>query len=487
MTLRTSIMHVGSLVLAALLAGPEAAQAQTRLTLADALARAADHSELLVAARAGERRAAAGEQRAFSARLPQIDFSGGYSRTLASEFSGAFESTAPPCAPLDVDPTAPIDDRVAELERAAGCGALGPSFNFADLPFGQRNIYNLGFSFSQAVYSGGRISGEQRQAEALGRIAALTTSATEAQLQLEVAQAFYDAALADRLLTIAQSVFDQAAATYDQTRLAYEAGRQPEFELLRAQVNRDNQRPTVIRRQAERDVAYLRLRRLLEIPEREPILLDVDLESPNLPPPAPFADELARANEVNEAGRLAIDQAEAVVAAREAAVNVARAARLPTVSLVSSYAGVGYPRDGVFPSAGDFRTNWSAGMSVRMPVFNGWRLAAEERAARADLEQAQAELQRTRELSVLDYATAQQELTSAEAVWEASAGTVQQAQRAYEIAELRNREGLSTQLELADSRLSLEIAQANRAQAARDLQVARARVALLPDLPMVPR
>jgi outer membrane protein TolC len=43
---------------------------------------------------------------------------------------------------------------------------------------------------------------------------------------------------------------------------------------------------------------------------------------------------------------------------------------------------------------------------------------------------------------------------------------------------------VSTQLELSDSRLLLQQAEANRAQAARDLQVARARVALLPDLPL---
>ena len=61
---------------------------------------------------------------------------------------------------------------------------------------------------------------------------------------------------------------------------------------------------------------------------------------------------------------------------------------------------------------------------------------------------------------------------------------VQQAQRAYEIAELRYREGLSTQLELSDARLLLQQAQANRAQAARDVQVARVRLALLPDLPL---
>ena len=73
---------------------------------------------------------------------------------------------------------------------------------------------------------------------------------------------------------------------------------------------------------------------------------------------------------------------------------------------------------------------------------------------------------------------------AARATWEASGGTVQQATRAYEIADVRYRAGVSTQLELTDSRLLLQQAEATRAQAARDVQVARARVALLPELPL---
>ncbi len=48
---------------------------------------------------------------------------------------------------------------------------------------------------------------------------------------------------------------------------------------------------------------------------------------------------------------------------------------------------------------------------------------------------------------------------------------------------MRYREGVSTQVELADSRILLEQARANRAVAARDLQVAQVRAALLPWLP----
>ncbi len=473
------------LPLALLLASPIAApaSAQTPLTLAEAIRLATERGEAVAIARAGESRADADAARARSLLLPQVGLVSGYTRTLASEFSIALDDIAAPCAPLAVNPSAALTDRVGELERAASCGAIGPNFNFGDLPFGQRNTYQATLSFAQPLYTGGRVSAQRRQAELGQRLAALGTSSTEAAIALDVTRAFYDAALADRLLAIAESGAAQAAAAYEQTRIAYEAGRQPEFELLRAQVARDNERPAVIRRRAERDVAYLRLRQLLELPADAPLVLDVDLDAPGLPAPTPFAAALD-AQPAAEPDRASVQQAAALVAVRDAAVSVARAERLPAINLSSTLGRVGYPSDGFFPGPGDFRTNWSVGATLSVPLFEGGRIKANELSARADLAEAEARLRQARELAQLDSATARQELAAAQAVWEASAGTVQQAERAYQIAELRNREGLSTQLELSDSRLSLQVAQTNRAAAARDLQVARARVALLPNLPV---
>lgn len=476
--------------LAATLATTTTAQAQTtRLTLEQAIALATGHSETVDIAHAGEARADAEQQRVRSLKLPQLSFAGTYSRTLASEFSGAFDaSETPTCDPLSVDASKPVADRLAELERAASCGAIGPSFSFGRLPFGQRNIYQGALSFSQSVYTGGRQGAEEAQAT-LGRQAAgLVTSTAEAQVTLDVTQAFYDAALSDRLVTIAESGYDQAAATHNQVRLAFEAGRQPEFELLRALVARDNQRPAVIRNRANRDIAYLRLRQLLELPADAPLSLDVDLDTPTLVAPGPFADALASARAAGTvADRAGVRQAATNVSLREAGVKIALAERRPSIGVTSAFSRVGYPSEGAFPGVGDFRTNWSLSASLQMPILTGGRLRASELTARANLTEAQAQLKQARELAVLDSATALQDLTAAEATFEASAGTVEQAQRAYEIAELRNREGLSTQLELSDSRLSLQVAQANRAQAARDVQVARARVALLPNLPIAQR
>jgi len=119
-----------------------------------------------------------------------------------------------------------------------------------------------------------------------------------------------------------------------------------------------------------------------------------------------------------------------------------------------------------------------------VPILTGGRLRADVAIARAEARMAEARLRQARELAALDTQSALEELRAAVSAWEASAGTIQQAQRAYQIAELRYREGVSTQVELSDARLALVLAQATRAQAARDVQVARARVALLPDLPV---
>jgi outer membrane protein TolC len=72
----------------------------------------------------------------------------------------------------------------------------------------------------------------------------------------------------------------------------------------------------------------------------------------------------------------------------------------------------------------------------------------------------------------------------AAASYDASVGTDTQAARAYAIAEVRFQEGISTQVELQQSRTQYEQARLNRVLAARDLAVAQLRVAFIKDLPV---
>jgi outer membrane protein TolC len=332
----------------------------------------------------------------------------------------------------------------------------------------------------------------------VGREAAvLGVSSARAQLLLDVTQAYYDAALSDRLVSIAEASFAQAGATLQQTQAGFDAGAQPEFEVLRARVTRDNQTPLVIRQRVNREVAMLRLKQLLDLPPDYDLRLADALGDDLLAPAPAFA---ARVSAI-EAGlrvtdpvsfpltvqaealpdRTAVAEAATTLRLREASLQLTEAQLRPSVSLNSTYSRIAYPSN--FLPAFD-RANWSVGATLNVPILTGGRQRGDEQVARAEVDQARLQLRQVEELAGLDTRLAWAELLAARAAWEASAGTVQQATRAYEIADVRYRAGVSTQLELSDSRLLLQQAEANRAQAARDLQVARARVALLPDLPL---
>lgn len=470
------------------------------LSLSDAVRMGEQRSEAIEIARAGVRRANGQQYQARSQRLPQLFGSSGYTRTLRSQFQGSFsgapaaDSTRPmpPAPPCDVylrDPSASIAERLAGLELAQRCSfGDNPFAALANLPFGQEHQYQLGLSLSQNIFTGGRVSAQNAIANAGKHSSDIELTAQRAQIILDVTQSYYDAALADRLARIAESSLTQTEDVFRQTQLGRSVGTLSEFDLLRAQVTRDNQRPVLIQRRSDREVAYLRLKQLLDLPLDAPLRLTTVIEDTAASPPGVRLTSVTRAVppgiDTAASSRAAVRQAAEGVSVQEGLVRIARSQRLPAISLTSQYGRVGYPRDGGLPGLSDFRTNWMVGLGAQMPIFTGGRIRGEEIVAQANLAESKARLQQVREFAALDTRIALNSMQQAAAAWEASAGTADQASKAYQIAEVRYREGISTQLELNDARILLAQAQANRALAARNLQIARVRLALLPNLPL---
>jgi len=470
---------------------PITGRAPRTLTLDEAVHIAESHSEAIRIARAGVDRAHGRQYQARSQYLPQINAGLSYTRTLASQFESLGSAApvdttkpVPPPGPCDQylrDETATTDERLAGLEDANRCALGGNPFSsFGSLGFGAQNQYNLGLSFSQNLFAGGRIVAQNRAANAVRRFADIELTAQRAQLQLDVTEAYFDAALGDRLVALAESSSVQTESVLRQTQLARSVGNVSEFELLRAQVTNANQRPIVIARQAQREVAYLRLKQLLNFPLEAPIQLttvvDDTVATRAALAAAGIPDTLA-------ADRSTVRQAAEDIEAQRAAVTVAKGQRWPTLALTSNYGKVAFPLTGL-PQGGDFRTNWTISLSSQIPIFTGGRIKGDQMVAEANLHEAQARYDQLHELAALDTRVAINNLIQARAAFDASRGTAEQAARAYSIADVRYREGISTFVELSDSRILLEQAVAQRAIAARALQVARVRLALLPDLPL---
>jgi outer membrane protein len=412
------------------------------LSLEDALRIASGESETVWVAEAGVMRAVGNERIARSGFFPQVAGSAQYTRTLRSQFSG--------------------------INFGGGSGSNA-------LPFGRENQYTLGLTLNQLVFDGGQTAARNRAAQARRRSADIDVGAAQAQTMLDVTRTYFDALLSDQLVDIAQSSLGQTEEVLRQTGVGKQVGAQSEFELLRARVARDNQFPVLIQRRNERVLAYSRLKQLLNLPLGDELRLTTGVEA--------LDPRFTTISDLSPAARSGVRQAQENVTAGRAQLSEARGQRLPSISLSSRYAPVAYPNSGV-PGWSDFREDWTVSLNLSVPILTWGRLRGGEMAARGNLSEAQARLQQSVEAAALDAQSAQNDLAVAQASLQSNTSTVEEAQRAYGIAQIRFREGIGSQIELTDARLQLEQAAVNRARALRDVQVARARLALLKDLPL---
>ena len=437
-----------------------AAGASAALSLDDALRIAQDQSPTVEVARSGVVRASGARLQARSQFFPQLNASLTYTKTLKSQFSSFASSTR----------------RDTTTSSSGGTG-----IDFSKTSFGATNQWVGGLTFSQSLFAGGRIVAQNRAADAQLHSADIEVAAQRAQVSLDVTSAYYDAALADQLVAIADSSLGQTRAVLEQTRVAKQVGNTSEYELLRAQVTYANQQPVAIQARANRQVAYLRLKQLLNLPLDDSLRLTTSIEEPSGPSLPTIASSGSVDTSVSD--RAPVRQLDEAVRVQEAQVRIAHAERIPSLSLVSNYQRLYFPAQ-LVPQLAAGVNNWTVGVSTNFPILDGGRIKGDQLIAQAGLQQARAQREQTRQFAALDTRVALNSLQEAQSTWDASRGTAEQAQRAYAIDEVRFREGISTQTDLSQSRLLLEQALANRAQAARNLAVARVRLALLRDLPL---
>ncbi|HEU4994803.1 MAG TPA: TolC family protein [Gemmatimonadaceae bacterium] len=481
--------------LIALLAGATLsaqAPAVRQISLEEAVKLADRSSEVLDIARAAVTRTNGQQFVARSQFLPQIGATASYAKTLRSQFEGLSFSAAPDtsstaleslCTPR-VPAGATAAERQAALNQAQSCSqAGGGGFDFSSTGFGARNQWVGGLQVTQNIYTGGRTSGQRLAANSARNAADIELTAQRAQVILDVTQAYYNAVLAKRLAEIAQQALTWNDEVLRQTTRARQVGSSSEFDLLRAKVARDNQVPVVLQRRNDGEVAMLRLKQLIEIPLDDSLELTTSLdEEPAATDVSNTAASLANPD-TNVEARSTVREAVQNVKAQEGLVRVARADRLPTIQLTSGYQRLWFPLANL-PALNDFRENWTVGVTANLSLFSGGRVHGNDLVAQANLREAKARLKQSRELAALDARVALAQLRQAEATWNASAGTAEQARRAYSIDQIRYKEGIATQTDLTQSQLLADQAMVNRAVAARDLAVARMRVGLLKDLPL---
>jgi outer membrane protein len=429
----TGLVILGALVAGAL-AVPTPAQGQARLSLAEAERRAVERGEevALIREQIGQAEDEITQVRAGA--FPEVSANLAYTRSIRSIFDGLTLGGEP---------------GNGAGNGGAGGGGNGGDNPFADLPFGRPNTWVAGLRVTQPLYAAGRVSIGLDIADKVRETLQLELAETEAEVRLQVREAYFQAVFARLLVEISEEAWALADDQLRRVEGFQAQGVASELDVLTARVERDNLEPQRVESRSAARLALLNLLRIIQLPQDADVALTTPLE-------AELADVdregLRRALE----DRALLQAARAGVRIEEDQVRLARSGYRPTAGAFLDLGWQAFPAT-VFPTeGGGWREDWNAGFQVSIPIFNGFRTRAEIGSARSGVRQAELRFSQLREGLELELESGLSDLETALSQVEARRGTVEEARRLVELAELRFAAGSGTALELSNTRLLLQ-------------------------------
>lgn len=360
--------------------------------------------------------------------------------------------------------------------------------------FGQSYNYAATLNLSQTVFQGGREFYALRGASHVRQASRFDAEEVRTTLHVDVTRAYLATLYASRVVHIRDNALALARDRLAHVEQMAAGGRAARYDVLRARVEAANLEPLVLQASNERRLAELELRRLLNVPLEQPMRLTTDFDATS----AQAAVTLVTDGAQGVPDRAVVRAAESALSARRAAVGVARAGLMPTISFfvrtgylaLPTQAGVpwgvgrvgsslcpeGSPATRVCQNNGWFRDE-SFGVNVSWPLFDGLRAKADIDQARAQARIAELQLHLREEQVEIEVARARAELERARAAFTAQRTNASEATEAFQLASLRFTRGLGTQLEVSDAQFALLTAQTNEARSVYDLHLAVAELA----------
>jgi outer membrane protein TolC len=361
--------------------------------------------------------------------------------------------------------------------------------------FNQPNTYTTNANLSHAIFQGGRALSGTRAAAQLRRAARLTAEEARNNASFDVQNAYLQALFAQQLVGIQEANLQLADAQLKQVMQFESSGRAARYDVLRARVQRANIEPLLIEARSDYDLAVLELKRLANLAPEQPVRLTTRID----PQTVQTLVTMVADQQTSIENRPALRAAELTAQARHAAIGVARADFLPTVTVFFQSGFQAFPRDG-FPSVrgqlveidcppggeagractqqnGGWFSDRSLGVQLSWPLFDGLRAKGNIDAAQAQAKIADRLLAQEREDVALEIERARAELARARSLFAAQQQNATEATEAFRLASLRFTRGLSTQLDVSDAQIALLTARTNEARAVYDLYLALADLA----------
>ncbi len=350
-----------------------------------------------------------------------------------------------------------------------------PAFGPGKFRFTPVNDLSIGLSISQPVWLGGRLGLALEAANIYGRLSRAAMQAAKANLKKQIIQDYFRLSLAFEVLKITNAAYAQALSHALKAKQMFDVGMISEFDLLRAETEAKTMAPEVSRSLQAIRLAHTNLCHRLGLPGDTELLLLDSLTAIEISEPAANATDyyeiaLARRPEIELIG-LQKSLHEIGLKVEEKSLfwpNVFFGLGFQTQRQDDHYANMS-------PSTWSNSLRW--GFSANIPLFNGFATQAKIQKARLGLRKTELAEKNLQNGIRMEFVANTSELQRAFKSVIGQQEVVKLAEKAYAISQVRYEQGLGTELEVQDVRLTLSRARMGYLQGLYDLRLAEAEYA----------
>jgi outer membrane protein len=320
--------------------------------------------------------------------------------------------------------------------------------------FSQANSFSTSITLSQTLFSSAVFKGIGAS-QIYYDLAKADLNSTVSKTVLSVQKAFYGVLVSKEVLKITQSSFDNAVENLNYTKALYKEGMVSEFDMLQAEVQVENIRPVVLQMENNLKTAMDGLKIILGVDQNENI--DVNGEFTYQPYNINNEEDLINEALTSNFDLITLNLKKQV---DEAFIELDVAGYWPTLAAFGQYSYAGSS------DKWDFSTYSSAtvGLSLSMNLWQGNRTKNAVEQSTITYQQTEEQFNQLKEYTQLNVKAKLQELKRVQSLIEVQNQTVVIAQRAYDIAKVRYKEGAGSQIELQNTDLALKQARLNRIQ-----------------------
>lgn len=342
----------------------------------------------------------------------------------------------------------PLVSMTGSATRTGGAFVFNPQFppkiqyynNYTGVLNLQETVYDFG-------KTGGRVSGAS---------SALDASTFDYQFsRLDVIAnteiAYYTVLEAQRVVAVNLETLAQNQEHLKEAEAYYKVGTRPQIDVTTGEVNVANANVSLITARNQLRIARLQLENAMGVHP------DGTYELADTLGVQPFMSTLDSVRNVALSTRQDLLAARAMVESGQAQVSAAKSQHLPTLSVAGAWNWTNF----VFP----LQERWNAGVTLSVPVFQGFAVSAQVDQAQANLESTEASYRLAVENALLDVEQNFLSLKEASDRIDATGKLLAQANENLKIAEGRYKFGVGSAIEITDAQVTVANARLSNIQA----------------------